>query len=117
MMGILAVQIWGRRTESRLKAECVWMGGNARLGDMAYMDGPRVNCEAMPAHKHCNCTSDWLHQAPNSCMAGPVSHSALTIIFCLHFDFGKAQQIQNFSICTTSVIDCHSYLFHPSTCR
>jgi hypothetical protein len=51
------------------------------LGDMAYMDGPRVNCEAMPAHKHCNCTSDWLHRAPNSCMAGPVSNSTLTIIF------------------------------------
>ncbi|KAH9533048.1 hypothetical protein CY35_18G030200 [Sphagnum magellanicum] len=45
------------------------------LGDMAYMDGPRVNCEAMPAHKHCNCTSDWLHQAPNSCMAGDVDHA------------------------------------------
>jgi hypothetical protein len=34
-----------------------------------------VNCEAMPAHKHCNCTSDWLHQAPNSCMAGDVDHA------------------------------------------
>ncbi|BFI29582.1 hypothetical protein AXG93_3242s1330 [Marchantia polymorpha subsp. ruderalis] len=45
------------------------------LGDMAYMDEPRVNCAALPSHPHCNCTSDWLHQAPYSCMAGDVDHA------------------------------------------
>ncbi|KAL3684029.1 hypothetical protein R1sor_002051 [Riccia sorocarpa] len=45
------------------------------LGDMAYMDIPRINCAALPSHAHCNCTSDWLHQAPYSCMAGDVDHA------------------------------------------
>eukprot|EP00249_Psilotum_nudum_P012012 c23529_g1_i1 orf=105-1763(+) len=40
------------------------------LGDMAYMDKPRVNCDAMPMHEQCNCSSDWLHVARDSCMTG-----------------------------------------------
>ncbi|CAM6118223.1 unnamed protein product [Calypogeia fissa] len=45
------------------------------VGDMAYMDEPRVNCQALPSHAHCNCTSDWLHQAPYTCMAGNHDHA------------------------------------------
>lgn len=40
------------------------------LGDMAYMDKPRINCDDLPWHSHCNCTSTWLHQPNHSCMAG-----------------------------------------------
>ncbi|KAJ7525401.1 hypothetical protein O6H91_17G049000 [Diphasiastrum complanatum] len=45
------------------------------LGDMAYMDEPRVNCDALPGHPQCNCSSDWLHESPHYCMTGSVEHA------------------------------------------
>jgi len=46
------------------------------LGDMAYMDKPRINCGDLPWHPQCNCSSTWLHQSNYSCMAGNLDYAS-----------------------------------------
>jgi len=56
-----------------------WIWG----GDMVYMDDPIAQCHvdagavsprAVQWQAQCNCTSDFLHQAPYSCTAGNMDH-------------------------------------------
>ncbi|XP_024536570.1 uncharacterized protein LOC112348404 [Selaginella moellendorffii] len=46
------------------------------LGNMAYLDEARVNCDASPNHYQCNCSADWLRQPPHFCMTGDLEHAA-----------------------------------------
>ncbi|KAI5079699.1 hypothetical protein GOP47_0005178 [Adiantum capillus-veneris] len=69
---------FGSGTSVDYRSQPIWVQGvipsnpNAWiwLGDMAYMDKPRINCDDLPWHPQCNCSSSWLHQPNYSCMAG-----------------------------------------------
>ncbi|MCO5609405.1 hypothetical protein L7F22_063631 [Adiantum nelumboides] len=69
---------FGSGTSLDYRSQPIWVQGiipsnpNAWiwLGDMAYMDKPRINCDDLPWHTQCNCSSSWLHQQNHSCMAG-----------------------------------------------
>lgn len=69
---------FGSDTSSDYRSQPIWVQGvipsdpHAWIwaGDMAYMDKPRINCNDLPWHTECNCSSSWLHQPNHSCMAG-----------------------------------------------
>ena len=47
-------------------------------GDMAYLDDPFVDCSNAPfgdTNEQCQCDSNWLAQAPHSCMAASSDHA------------------------------------------
>lgn len=75
---------FGSGTSFDYRSQPVWVHGVIPskpdawiwLGDMAYLDKPRINCDAMPWHQQCNCSNDWLHQSHHSCMAGNVDFAS-----------------------------------------
>lgn len=44
------------------------------LGDMAYSDGPIVDCHQVPHSPQCNCTRSYLRYTPDQCFSGDLDH-------------------------------------------